>query len=846
MGTRKHLLRLAGAAAAAALAYFLLRAGTVDPAETSTTGARPAATPAGFAAPAIEPAALVIRSGELRLEGEVIDAEHHPIAGATITLITLNGSRAVITEADGAFAFDDLAEGECCLIAEQGALYSEEIVTLDGGVARMILTLRPAPTLVVHVVADGAPVPGAKVALMNREARTDPTGTVRLRGVELDETLVTVTAERYAPTCTRVVTGDDPGATVEKTIALRHGAPVAGTIVDPGGQPVPDATLRYGTTAGLYSWASADAEGRWYIDRVPAGKLVLSANSPGHVTAPAIAVRVDGEHSRAGVVVRLERGAVLSGIVVDRSGKPVAGATVSATGDSMQADDAGRFELTGLEPGPCQVSASTATQGSAVQQLQLARGGRAEIRLVVAESRIAGRVTNPRGEPQAEIRVRATGTGGAHDADVLTDAAGRFDLGGLTLGDYQLVAERDDDRSQRREPRIAHTGDLRVALVVADAATVTGRVVLDGEPVDYFGLMVTDDPRPWSGYWSPDVVRAPDGRFSVAHLPPGQWSIAIVGPIFQRMIIDLDVPEGRTLDLGDIAVERGRSISGRVRDERGAPVAGALVTVSTEREPNRDGLLGPATIGMRTARSDADGNYRVDGIDPGGDDLRIGATAHDGIAAAVPVESAATTIDLTVQRTGAITGEVPNERGQSQVVATSTGGAVYRASTDPDHEFVLDPLPPGDYRVELRGDTVTAPVEVTVTAGVAAHVRLDPPAPVHLTVRVDPAEDCHQVRIEPAESSDGVRPILALLDCHDGIAEHPAIAPGRYRACPSEWMCNDIEVAAIPLNQLVVVRQAPPDTSSPADDSSVLQQLTMYCFAGDTMCPSAGSSVSSR
>jgi protocatechuate 3,4-dioxygenase beta subunit len=854
MGTRKHILWWTAAAAVVGLAYLLLHSATADRhahRETAAPGAQAAAAPAGFVAPAPapgnEPAALAIRSGELRLEGEVIDAEQHPIAGATVTL---DGSRSVTTEADGAFAFDDLAEGDYRVTAEKDALYTEDRVTVSDSAEPTMLTLRAGATLVLHVVADGAPVPDAEVEVMGRQARTDPTGTVRLRGVELEATVVEITTERFAPARIRIVTGDDPRATVEKTIALLHGAPVAGTIVDPDGQPVPDATLWYRTADGQRSWANGDADGRWLIDRVPAGKLVLSARSPIHIAAPAITVRVDGEHAMAGVVVRVERGAVVSGIVVDGDGKPVAGAAVSAESGSAEsgsaeADDAGRFEITGLQPGPCKVSASTATHGSAIQQLELAPGGRAEVRLVVVESRIAGRVTDPRGEPLPDINVHATRTGDTDSVSVVTDAAGRFELGGLSAGDYQLVADRDEDRSQHREPLVVHTGNLRVALVVADAATLTGRVVLDGQPVDYFGVTVTD--QPGSGYSSPDVVRAPDGRFSVAHVPPGRWSVAIVGRAFRMKIVgEVDVIEGRTLDLGDIAVERGRTIPGHIRDERGAPVPGALVTVSKEREPNDEGQLDAATIGVRTARSDADGNYHVDGIDPDGSDLWIGAITDDGIAAAVPVDPAATTIDLVVERTGAITGEVPNERGESQLIATSAGGAVYYESTDPDHEFAFSSLTPGVYRVALHGDTVTAPVEVTVTGGAAVHVRLDPPAPIHLTIQVEPAEDCQQVRIEPVTSSAGVRPILAFLDCHDGVAEHPAIAPGRYRACPNESLCNYFEVTASPPSQLVVVRTAPPDDAAgpPAGDRDALRQLTTFCITGDPACPYAGTSVS--
>src|SRR5262249_46463192 len=159
---------------------------------------------------------------------------------------------------------------------------------------------------------------------------------------------------------------------------------------------------------------------------------------------------VDGEHPRADVVVRVERGAVVSGIVVDGSGKPVSGAMVSSLHGLGQTDDAGRFEITGLVPGPCAVSASTDTESSAIQQLDLAPGARVEVRLVVGDTRIAGRVTNPRGEPLPDITVWATRVGSADSLGVTTDEAGRFVVSRLPQGDYQLVAVRDADRKQHR------------------------------------------------------------------------------------------------------------------------------------------------------------------------------------------------------------------------------------------------------------------------------------------------------------------------------------------------------------------------------------------------------------
>src|SRR5690348_1719219 len=45
--------------------------------------------------------------GTLRLEGQVVDADDHPVAGATV-VIGSNPPRTATTEADGAFAFDAL------------------------------------------------------------------------------------------------------------------------------------------------------------------------------------------------------------------------------------------------------------------------------------------------------------------------------------------------------------------------------------------------------------------------------------------------------------------------------------------------------------------------------------------------------------------------------------------------------------------------------------------------------------------------------------------------------------------------------------------------------------------
>jgi hypothetical protein len=325
MRARKHLLVVAVTAAVAGSALFLHVRLTRGHHAAHTTGARAAGRPdmAGALGGDEDPlVAQAVPAGALRLEGQAVDADHHPIASATITL---HGRLTAVTEADGGFAFDHLAEGSHRVAAEKDVLYAEDTVALSASSEPTVLTLQPGATLVLHVLADEQPLAGAHVEVMYRTASTDAAGTVRFRGVELSATFARVTADHHAPRSTRIVTGDDPHAVIEQTIALGHAAPVSGIVVDHDGAPVPGADVSYSMAGDSWSHGvTADLDGRWRIDLVGAGQLVLGARSKGHVPAPEVVVTVDGEHPKTDVTVRVERGATIppSQLVVVRKASP--------------------------------------------------------------------------------------------------------------------------------------------------------------------------------------------------------------------------------------------------------------------------------------------------------------------------------------------------------------------------------------------------------------------------------------------------------------------------------------------------------------------------------------------
>ncbi|MGH8324749.1 MAG: carboxypeptidase-like regulatory domain-containing protein, partial [Steroidobacteraceae bacterium] len=108
------------------------------------------------------------------------------------------------------------------------------------------------------------------------------------------------------------------------------------------------------------------------------------------------------------------------------------------------------------------------------------------------------------------------------------------------------------------------------------------------------------------------------GRFSATALPAGRATLTASAPGYVTATRAVDVVAGDRLH--DVTVrdlrlelERGGTVAGRVRDDRGEPVADAAVVVTGQR-----------------ARTNHDGDFRVDGVAAG----RLRVTAGKGGAVA--------------------------------------------------------------------------------------------------------------------------------------------------------------------------------------------------------------------
>jgi protocatechuate 3,4-dioxygenase beta subunit len=738
--------------------------------------------------PAPPTLAAPIEPGDLRLEGIVVDRDEHPVGGV---LVTLAGARETVTEADGSFAFEHLATGNYVIAAEQGSAYAEDRgAKLTATSDPVTLTLRRGAALIVHVVAaeSGEPIANAKVETSDRAGLTDSSGTVALRALDTGSTRIEVVAAGRAP-ITQYVSSDDPELAIERTIELAQGAPLSGVVLDELGKPLANASVNVDTiTTSSHLWVTTDDDGRWSLAAVAGGKHAIQAIATHHISAAELVVETDGAHARTDIVVRVDRGGAIAGIVVDRRGARVANASVSTGFGHATTDDAGAFRVDGIPPGDYSVSATTATAGTGEHAIRLGPGDAAQVELVLGEGSIAGRVVDDAGHPVADASLRARHARNDHLYHAFADDYGKFDFGGMEPGDYKItIGRRDVTYADDLAPRVVKTGERNARFVIPQPIAITGRVVLDGKPLTSYGVVISTDPDP--RYSDPTPVRDPNGRFARTDIGPGTWAVTIVGrDIAKKTITDVKLTASR-IDLGDITVERGRVISGRVVDDRGRPIGDARVEVAAGTFGD-DETLERLLRGEVFGRSAADGTFRLAGVPGGTLELRASHPTH-GTAVPHAIAAGESSATLVLFSTGVLDGTIASYSDLANEVVirdAATGIDIAKSDLDRAGTFHFGRLPAGERIVVLRGGEDLQAQHVTIRPGVRSRVSFTlPKQPI--TLKLD-REGCAQITLRDAVT----RSPIATVSCEDGRGEITNVSPGRYLACADSGACKPIEV----------------------------------------------------
>lgn len=275
--------------------------------------------------------------------------------------------------------------------------------------------------------------------------------------------------------------------------------------------------------------------------------------------------------------IELLEGSLVEGVVVDREGEPVPGAEVYSLRPRMQgrpllfarADEDGRFAVSDFR--------------------------------------------TPEAGPRAVLFARAEGY------QPSSTGRGAHQLGwdpGVPVLSVRLVM---GVRAARLQGRVvdadgAAVPHAAVLALVDEDARAGGREEPQGgdRPVDSEALL-----------WRVDAL----GAFDVHELPPGEVALVArpldpadgrVGLLRQRVFVD-------EVGTCEIVLEQGARVFGRLSDEEGTPIPGAIVTL----EWTGGGFLGSPedelgeSWATREATTLSDGSYTVTGLPPGGVNLSV-------------------------------------------------------------------------------------------------------------------------------------------------------------------------------------------------------------------------------
>jgi RNA polymerase sigma factor (sigma-70 family) len=688
-----------------------------------------------------------------RLEGQVLDPEGRPVAGARVTvsaeghpLQTSPGEGATqVSGADGTFRLEGLAPGRYVATAlddRWAGAFSSPLPLQPGGLFRVTLRLTAGgETLHGQILDDGGgPIPGARVQaelgypFMNvgprrHETAADAQGRYRLR-LPPREYVLKARAPGYAAAETTVALTRP----LRRDLRLLPAARLTGQVVDrASGQPVADAVVRLAAShfgPGSPQRVRSDAAGQFAFDAIEPGSYQLMA-SHDRLVARGPGRSFDALESVEGIVLALEPGLSVGGRITDPRGQGLSGVELrvvsfdlneGAPVASARTGADGSYRVDGLLAGGYRLMVDGDALGFAREErpLDLTPGPPRKLDLQLKSApRLTGRVLGVDGQPARGVLVQPDVDEQARliaMAPVLTDDDGGFAIAASGTDRLRLVAWAPGQGIARLT--VEPAGPARrqpVQLRLEAGGAITGRVrFTDGAPAAGVSVSATYQAGPAVVYDSDTTDSA--GRFAIGSLGPGRYAVQAqrkAGPY--NLWTSCDGPEAKLVEVAanqqatapDLVLARGgHRLAGVVLLPDGTPAAGARVVAARAAEgPSKP----PGHRLEHAASAGPDGRFALPDVEAG--PLSVWVTL-----ASLPelhrtgVESDSDDLVLKLAPAASVEGSVKGSDGKPlsgfvvSLLVPERGydGGKEVARTTGEGAFRLDGLAAGSYQLRVR------------------------------------------------------------------------------------------------------------------------------------------------